>query len=159
MKKVISAFTIITMLILCGCASLNPMKAFDSNSNGWKPHDFVPSKGTLLIERAVIKNQQKKIEDFMAKEYSYKYEFVDAKDLSANIAKYNDKDLYRFALVSSYSTHNVHQSDMSRRALNVTAFDYNFVDRLHDKDYPSSGIASSWASMTLKKIIEACLKN
>ena len=156
MKNVLFALGI-AVLILSSCAS--PMKTFDSNSNGWKPKDFVPSKGILLIERAMIKNQQRKIEEYMAKEYSYKYEFVDAKDLSANAAKYNDKTLYRFALVSSYSTHNVHQSNMSQKSLNVTAFDYNFVDRLNEKDYPSSGIASSWASMTLKKIIETCLKN
>ncbi len=105
-----------------------------------------------------MKNQQRKIKDFIAKEYQYKYEFVDTKDLTSNVTKYNDKKLYRFALVSSITTHNIHQGDMSQRALNVGAFDFNFIDRLNNKEYPSSGIASGWASMTFKKIIEACLK-
>jgi len=157
MKQKLTILSIITTLLFCGCVS--PMKTFNDNSNGWKPNDFVPSKGILLIEKiAGPKNQQKKIEEFMAKSYPYKYEFVDTKDLSGNNEKYNDKSTYRFALVSAFSTHTLHQNT-TEHPLNVGAFDFNFIDRLNDKEYPKSGIASSWASMTFKKIIETCLKN
>ena len=157
MKKLIAVLSIIAALVIYSCTT--PMKSFNSNSNGWKQNDFIPSKGILLIEKSIPKNQQKKIEEFMAKNYPYKYEFIETKDLSQMDTKYQDKTLYRFALVSSYSTHNIHQLDIGKRALDVTEFDFNFLDRLNNKEYPKSGIASSWASMTFKKIIETCLKN
>ena len=136
------------------------MKAFDSNANGWKPDDFIPKDGILLIEKVTRpQNQQIKIKEFMEKNYPYKYEFVDIKDLNENSEKYKNKDVYRFALVNSYTTQNIHQSDISLRPLNVTAFDFNFIDRRKNKEYPKSGIASSWASMTFKKIIQTVLKN
>ena len=157
MKRLGTLAAIAIVIMIAGCGS--PMKAFNTNSNGWKPADFVPANGILLIERTWPKNQQKKIEAFMAKSYPYKYEFADTKDLSAGNSRYADKNIYHFALVCSYSSHDIHQGDASQRPLQVGAFDYNFVDRLKDKEYPKSGIASSWASMTFKKIIETCLKN
>ena len=157
MKTLVSIFTIAIVALIYGCAM--PMNSFNSNSNGWKPDDFTPGKGILLIQRTVPKSQQKKIEDFMTEKYGYKYEFVDEADLTNNVEKFADKKIYRFALVSSYRVHDMHQNDMSRRPLKVGVFDYNFVDRLKNKDYPKSGIGSSWASMTFKKIIETCLKD
>lgn len=158
MKRILYVVTIALLVLFCSCGS--PMKSFTSNNNGWKPNDFVPSKGVLLIERINRpKAQQKKIEEFMAKEYSYKYEFIDAKNLQENPDKYADKNIYRFALMSSLSFSNIHENQPSRSALNVGSFDYHFIDRANNKVYPNSGIGSSWASMTFKKIIKTCLEN
>jgi len=135
------------------------MKTFSTNSNGWNPDNFIPAQGILLIEKITWpRNQQKKIEEFMAKSYPYKYEFVDFKDLSEDNKKFEDKNIYRFALVSSYTNHTMHQNDASQRPVNVGAFDFNFIDRLENKEYPKSGIFSSLASMTFKKIITTCLE-
>lgn len=149
-------FVAFIIVLTYGCVS--PMKSFNTNSNGWKPSDFKPQNGILLIERVTPKAQQKKIEDYMAKDYPFKYEFVDIKDLEANEKKYADKNTYRFALVYSYSTQTLHENDITRKPLNVGAFDFNFIDRLNNKEYPKSGIASSWSSMTFKKIIQTCLE-
>lgn len=157
MRKLIFVFTIAIVSLMYGCAM--PMTSFNNNSNGWKPDDFNPGKGTLLIQRTLPKSQQQKIEDFMKEKYAYKYEFVDVEDLNSNIEKFADKNTYRFALVSSYRVHDIHQNDVSKNSLNVGVFDFNFVDRLKNKNYPKSGIGSSWASMTFKKIIETCLKD
>lgn len=161
MKQHILVMTIAILVTICSCTT--PMQTFTSNSNGWKPNDFVPSKGVLLIEKITWpKNQQKKIEEYMIKNYPYKYEFVDVPDLTGSNKKFEDKNIYRFALVSSYKTKNLNEGKMDangfEKPLNVGAFDFNFIDRLNNKEYPKSGIYSSWASMTFKKIIEACIE-
>lgn len=100
------------------------------------------------------------MEDFMAKNYQFKYEFVDTRDLEANSNKYADKNIYRFVLVNSIDRWSVNRtSAQGSSSSNLVVFDFNFIDRLNNKTYPKSGIPSSWASMTFKKVIETCLKN
>ena len=137
------------------------MKTFTENSNGWRPADFKAGNGVLLIQRvARPKGQQRKIEDFMAKNYLFKYEFVDSRDLEANSDKYADKNIYRFVLVNSMDQWTINRiSGQGTSSSNTVVFDFNFIDRLNNKTYPKSGIASNWASITYKKIIQTCLEN
>ncbi len=155
MKKNLVFIAVITTTILASCGS--PKKAFDNNSNGWLPSNFNPKIGVLLIETTWPKNQQAKIETFMKEKYPYKYEFVTAKDLENNQSKYLDRKTYLFALVNSWSSHTIHEMQSNR--MNVVASDYNFIDLVNNKDYPKSGIASSWSSMVLKAIIIKVLKD
>src|SRR5215213_6144676 len=151
-------FTALIMILTYGCTtSMNSsMKTFTANSNGWKPADFKPENGVLLIQRvARPKAQQRKIEDFMAKNYPFKYEFVDTRDLKDDGNKYADKNIYRFALVNSMDQWTVNRtSGQGTSSSSTVVFDFNFIDRLNNKTYPKSGIPSSWASMTYKKIIQ-----
>ena len=150
-------FAALIMVLTYGCttAMQSSMQSFTTNSNGWKPADFKPENGVLLIQRITRpKGQQRKIEDFMAKEYPFKYEFVDIKDIESN-NKYADKNIYRFALAYSYSNRVMNGAT---KPSYYVAFDFNFIDRLNNETYPKSGIESSWASKTFKKIIQNCLE-
>ena len=161
MKPQILLFAALIIVLTYGCTTAmnSSMKTFTANSNGWKPADFKPENGVLLIQRLTWpKAQQRKIEDFMAKNYPFKYEFVDIKDMEANSSKYADKNIYRFALVNSMDRWTVTKtSGQGTSSSNTIVFDFNFIDRMSNKTYPKSGIASSWASITFKKIIQACL--
>jgi hypothetical protein len=157
-QNLLFAALIVILAYGCGSALNASMNTFTSNSNGWKPADFKPENGVLLIQRvARPKAQQRKMEDYMAKHYPYKYEFIDPKDLGGN-SKYDDKKTYRFVLVNSMSQWTVNTTS-SRGTGTSTAvvFDFNFIDRPNSKIYPKTGIPSSWASMTFKKVIQACL--
>jgi hypothetical protein len=159
MKKLLTLTLIISALLLSGCF-LPTVKTFKSNSNGWRPTEFVPSKGVLLIERVSWpRNQQRKIEKFMKKKYEYKYEFVDSKDLSDNTGKYADKNIYRFAMTYSYDLHTNNFMEPGKSPSSISMFDFRFIDRLKGKEHAPSGIGSSWASVTFKKMIEEVLKN
>ncbi|MDI9363459.1 MAG: hypothetical protein QM541_00810 [Flavobacterium sp.] len=161
MKQIISIITVAILVTIGSCTT--PMTTFKSNANGWKPNDFDPNNGVLLIEKITRpKLEQKKIEEYMLKNYPYRYEFVDAADLKGSNKKFEDKNVYQFALVSTYKIINIHEGKIDKtgfkKPLNVGIFDFNFIDRLNNKVYPKSGIYSSWASMTFKKIIETCLE-
>lgn len=160
-KNFLLAILIVVMTNGCTTSMNSAMNTFTANSNGWKPADFKPGNGVLLIQRVDRpKGQQRKMEDFMAKNYPFKYEFVDNKDLQATSNKYADKNTYRFVLMNSMDHWTVNRtSSQGMSSSNTVVFDFNFIDRSNNKTYPKSGIASSWASMTFKKIIQTCLEN
>lgn len=159
MKKLLTLTLIISVLILSSCF-LPSVKTFKSNSNGWRPAEFVPSQGVLMIERVEWpKTQQRKIEAFMKKKYRFKYEFVDFKDLADSTGKYTDKNVYRFAIAYSYDLHQRTNMEPGRPASSISMFDFHFVDRMKGKSHSPTGIGSSWASVTFKKMMEAVLKN
>lgn len=139
---------------------LPSVKTFKSNSNGWRPTEFVPSQGVLMIERVEWpKTQQRKIEAYMKKKYRFKYEFVDFKDLTDSTGRYADKNIYRFAMAYSYDMHRMSGMEPGRPSSSISMFDFHFIDRLKGKSHAPSGIGSSWASVTFKKMMEAVLKN
>ena len=153
-------FGVITFAYLLSGCFLPSVKTFNSNSNGWRPAEFVPSKGILMIERVEWpKNQQRKIEAYMKKKYRFKYEFVDFKDLSDSTGQYADKNVYRFAMAYSYDQHQMSGMEAGRPSSSISMFDFHFIDRLKGKSHAPSGIGSSWASVTFKKMMEAVLKN
>jgi hypothetical protein len=151
-------FILTLFVLLLSIAGFGQMKTFKENKNGWRPADLKLEEGILLIERVSWpKNQQKKIEEYMKKNYPYKYEFTDAESLS-DPSKFTDKQTYKFALVLTYANKTMHANNANERPLNVGTFDYNFIDRLNGKEYPKTGIFSSWVSMTFKQIIETLLE-
>jgi len=149
----------IVSVFLSSCF-LPSVKTFNSNSNGWRPAEFTPSEGILMIERVEWpKNPQRKIEAYMKKKYRFKYEFVDFKDLSDSTGRYADKNVYRFAMAYSYDQHQMSGMEAGRPSSSISMFDFHFIDRLKGKSHAPSGIGSSWASVTFKKMMEAVLKN
>jgi len=158
MKKLLTLTLFISVILLTGCF-LPSVKTFNSNSNGWRPAEFVPSQGILMIERVEWpRKQQRKIEAFMKKKYGYKYEFVDAKELADSTGRYADKNVYRFAIAYSYDLHRMSGMEPGRASSSISMFDFHFVDRLKNKSHAPTGIGSSWASVTFKKMMEAVLK-
>ena len=146
-------------------------KRFNDNSGGWQPGEFDPGKGTLLIE-TVEKKYQKQIEAFMIKNYPYKYEFVKikkAEDID-KLAKYNDKNEYRFVLTvydelrftgrtpDSRAEIERHGMDMSRPPSVTRIVDFYFIDRKNNKSYNRSDRSSYVASKPLIKMLEYYLK-
>ena len=133
----------------------------------WLPPDFDPKNGVLLIEKTSAPGQgkaQKNIEEFMAENYPYKYEFVsvgmgegDKEPTVGPDEKYADKNTYRFLMTSSVTavkgmpSGNGHQTQGS-------FFDFSFIDRLENKAYPQTGSSTSWAAQAFKRIMAKVLK-
>jgi len=184
MRIFLSFIAIILIVGVCGCGSskstiaTTPMKNFQGNLNGWKPQEFDPKNGILLIEKVKSRKnkEQKKIEAYLEKNYPYKYEFFDngtTIEKIEMIQKYNDKHSYRFVLRSTFEVKifEDHTSQSSRRSTekltgqvylsqpsHIDSYDFYFTDRINNKKYSKSGISSSDAILTFKKIIENILK-
>ena len=138
-------------------ASKPSQKTF-SNSEKWIPGDFDPKTTTLLVEEFFSKRVEKKMEDYMAEKYPYKYEFVSLETIKNRQGKYADTKLYKYALI--FSSHTSTQFDVQthKPGLTVTGFDYHFYDRALSKDYPATGKASSYANMTFEPVINTIVK-
>ncbi len=94
----------------------------------------------------------------MREKYPYKYEFVSTTDLNDNMASYSKGKAYRFVLLNSWDTHILGYSGGGSQ-MKTSGLDYHFVDLVNKKDYPPSGISSSWPSMVFKSIINKILKD
>lgn len=121
----------------------------------WRPIEFRPDSGILLIQKPWHKRDKKEIEEFLDKKYPYKYELVALNDLD-NIPKYSDKKIYRFILlmVGGYKAKRV-GNEYSMRA----TVEYDFTDRLMEKDYFHTRTASEFPVESLKAVIKMILKN
>ena len=155
--------------LVCFCMSMflfmdcSPSKVTFGNAERWLPPDFDPRTGVLMIERVYFpKTQQRKIEEYMKEKYPYAYEFIDNFSTAMKQEKYADSAKYSFFMVDSYSStqlnRTINTSNNTYHSNTVGAFDYSFYDRLKGKRYPSTGKASSLASMTFKGIINTILK-
>lgn len=156
MKKNIPAFIFAFITLTTSC---NPSKMTFGNADKWIPADFNPSKITLLIEKFnVSKKAQQEMEDYMSENYSYKYEFAPILEIENKSGKYSDLKKYKFAII--YSTHNTIWREVGKSSggVQVTGFDYNFVDREIDKAYPPTNKSSSYATMTFKPMINTIVK-
>ena len=163
MKNKALLFTVVTLSFLASCTM--PKKAFDNNKNGWLPENFNPKENILLIEESKPARQQKKIADYMAKHYPYKYEFVSTKDLLPRLIDQSSKTKYGFALINSWLTYKTsrqttyNNNTTGMHYTTVSAIDYHFVDLANEgKAYPETGIASSYAYTTFSAIIKHILK-
>lgn len=156
MKKYLSII-LLGIVLLSGCFS--PYKNFDKNTRGWKPADFNPGQGILLIEKAAYSfRQQSKIEQYVKEKYPYKYTFCEKKQLTDKDSDYKDKNVYRWILAFYSDVADVHANQMNKSPMLVRMADYYFIDRLNDKKYPATGIGSSWPYAVIKKIIENITK-
>ena len=146
------------LMSLCiALTSFSQFNGFKENKNGWKPADLNLQNKVLLIE--VLrwpKKQQQKIEEYMKKNYPYQYEFFDSYE-EPDMNKYSDTSKYQFVLAHSYSARTMHQNDPTRKSINVSMFDYHFIDLQKQINYPKSGVGSSWASWTFIKIMDNLL--
>ena len=178
MKTYISFIAVMISLIICSCGfnkgALTPMKIFSDNLNKWKPEGFDSKNGVLLIEmiESHKDKQQKRIEDYMAKNYPFKYEFFDGNKSVDSNGKYQNHEIYRFILASKFQIktgsaesgitkrqmENLRGQSFPSQPVSIASYDFNFIDRLNNKTYPKTGISSSNAVITLKEIIKTILK-
>jgi hypothetical protein len=160
MKK-LSIF-LLTILIISGFGC-KPLRDFNNNTNEWKPKDFDPKVGVLIIQNVELsKGQFTRLENYMKKHYPYKYEF--AKKTYNNDSTYSDRNTYRFALVPSCKEIIAPTSNYSSSPGTTTGFrkekvyDFNFYDRLKKKSYSRSGVFASIPISPFKLIIKNILK-
>lgn len=152
-NKITLAILLFTSGLITSCVFTKDIKAkeddFNQNKTGWLPPDFNPRIGVLLIERSPQPHQQKKTEDYMAKYYPYKYQFISSISVPDSITTHDDFTQNRFILALSYVLVHTHTS-IAYKA------DYHFFDRQLGKEYPRSGIealrTSGPAISIIKKI-------
>ncbi len=138
-------------ILFCGC---NTSKMTFSNGDKWIPADYDPYTTVLLVETfEVSARAQKKIENYMALTYPYKYEFVRLKTINEKSGEYADIKKYKFAIV--YSS----QTTVKISGPTFTSFDYNFIDREKGNEYPPTKKASGYAIMTFKPMINTLVKH
>jgi hypothetical protein len=156
-KTKLSVLAVIGFFIIA--IASKPSKMTFGNSERWIPKDFDPGKTTLLVEKFFIsKRGEKKMEDYMAEKYPYKYEFVPGEVITKREGKYADTKLYKYALM--FSSHTSTQFDVQthKPGVTVTGFDFHFYDRELKKDYPATGKPSSYAHMTFEPVINTIVK-
>jgi hypothetical protein len=151
----ISSLRLLTVCFLLSFISCSPSTHTFGNSDKWLPKDFDPKKGVLLVEKiSWPKKQQRKMEEFMAKSYPYKYEFITLDEIKNPGGKFQDLDKYKFVLINSTAL--LQRMDISKPA--VTMVDFNFYDRTSKTNYPKTGKGSSLASMTFMPVINTVLE-
>ncbi len=153
--KIISVFLFVTLF---GC---NPSKLTFGNSDKWIPADFNPGKTILLVQKfAGSKKVQQQMEDYMAENYSNKYEIVDEAIIEQKAGKYANTNLYRFALrMTTGSEHITKAQGASTNAgISYSKFDFYFYDREAGKSYPTTRKESSNTMMLFKPVINTIVK-
>lgn len=183
MQKLFKLF--IFSILIYGCTT--PKSALDNESNGKEqlPANFNSKPGILLIEQSIdddkstvsvsatnsfqtdnymnayMKKNKNNMVEYADKNCKYKHEFASQKDIYGSMSKYSDKNIYRYALVTSLvkpSQHyNVNTSNGQLQSTHYQPiFKFYLYDRLSDKTYAALGNGSSlimWAyKSAIKKI-------
>lgn len=113
----------------------------------WIPEDFDPRTGILLIQ-SYPKNARsdRKMEQYIAQHYPYKYEIVERPDIkSDDIEKYKDTKIYHFALLWDVQPEERRTNNTGRPSSNSPfskGIDFigQFYDRDTQKTYPNSTV-------------------
>lgn len=162
-------------LVMSGCSTTKTSLDSSDNPKEPIPADFKPNNSVLLIEQSVdndnssvsvsstysvhtdtymnayMRKNKTSMIDFADKNYPYKHEFASQNEIYEANSKYSDKNVYRFALVTSITKPSQYTS-MNNGMLESThyqpIFKFYIYDRLNDKTYAALGHGSSlimWA--------------
>jgi hypothetical protein len=170
------------LALACGCTT--PKSALDNagSGNGQLPKKFNPNQGILLIEQSVeedksqvalsthasvstdtymnayMKKNKKAMEEYADKNYQYQHAFTSQDEIYGSGSKYQDKNLYQFALVTSLVKPGQHTNFSSDGRMQSThnqpIFRFYLYDRLNDKTYSSLGNGSSLVMWAFKNAIK-----
>jgi hypothetical protein len=157
-KNLIPVTFLLGLILLC----LTSFKNFSQTNDSWLPADFDPKQGVLLIQKVPYpQRQQRLIEEFMEKNYPYKYKFVSIKNIEdIDSTKCSDSSSCRFVVLYNYDTHKMHENDFrpESQKIIVGMYDFQFYDRNNKTTYPATGKGASWASVPFKSMMNNILK-
>jgi hypothetical protein len=151
-KLIIYIFYFLSLCLFTGCATSGKSSG---NSKKWIPAGFDPKNTVLLVEKSYfMTTQEKEMEEYMKKNYPYRFEFVLLSSIRLTSEQYSDTILFRYGLVS----HSYAVPSMNSNRNGLTAQDFNFYDRANRTDYPLSGNSSSKKIISFKLLINAIVK-
>jgi hypothetical protein len=111
------------------------------DADNWIPQDFNPNKYVLLIqEHPANKKQNERMIEWLEKNYTYRYEVVDAADLKSKNGKYADSKTYQFAVVWDFKASQALHNNPNGQPSWSTVYNLygSFIDRTNDKIYPAT---------------------
>ena len=136
--------SLISFLFISGFTLSNP--GASRVNEGSIPPEFGDPKYILLVQEREgglnRKGMTNHLEKSFKKNYSGKFEMAVQEQINSD-SKYQDKNLYRFALIwhITFTTKWVIIHDR-RELKEVASFDFHLHDRLDDKAYPPLGVSS-----------------
>jgi len=148
-KLVLPICYMVTLTFFVSCIASN--MSF-GNGKDWIPPEFDPKTSILMILET-SHGQDKKMEDYLKKNYPYRYELVRYQDVMDREGKFADAALYRFVLMGANTS--VQRTDNGGA---VSAHDFYFYDRYRDKKFPATGKGSFSSMTTFKPIINTLAK-
>jgi len=113
-----------------------------NKENKWLPEDFNPKDIILLIQDHPFGGRQtERLEEYLEKEYHWRYEIVSL-DQFRNNKKYDDKKLYKFAMLWT----NVQSPEITTGSHGFTYndIDGHFIDRSSGVEYPRSTLGKGY---------------
>jgi len=153
MKNLTLSCFILSLCLFSSCIARN--LSF-GNGKDWIPADFDARNNILLIQSSLpLKGQERKMEDYMKKNYPYRYEFVEYRNIMDREGKFADATVYRFVLMNTSGT--IRTGNMNNPYASVE--DFYFYDRMKDKRYPATAKGSYKKIVTFKPVINTILKN
>lgn len=133
----LNVLTIFSCFLAVFMISCRTQEKSSSNTNQWLPSDLNPGVGILLVQKMPIAPRaERKIEEYVAEHYPFKYEFVDLKTIDSYKDKYKDTTIYRYALRLSNHTTYYTNTDGSRSNMRTSGWNYYFYNRTTGKRYP-----------------------
>jgi len=151
---------IVIVAIITVVPNCNISKNTISKNQSWIPTDFNPAKTVLLVQKFPYPEKTGQLmEDYMKEKYPFKYEFVTAATIKSKTGKYANTKIYKYALVLSMqnSTLNITKGVSTKTHLPAVGFDFNFIDRSTEKNYPTTNNTSSFAITTFKPVINTII--
>lgn len=154
MKKLTRlSFYLLSICLFSNCIASNMTFG---NGKDWIPKEFDAKSNILLIEADLpLKGQERKMEDYMKKNYPYRFEFVRYRDIVDREGKFADASLYRWVLM--YANSQVQTSNPNNPY--ASAMDFYFYDRMRDKRYPPTTKGSFRKIITFKPAINTIVKD
>jgi hypothetical protein len=144
------------ILSLCLFSSCIARNLSFGNGKDWIPADFDAKNNILLIESSLpLRGQERKMEEYMKKNYPYRYEFVTYREIMEGDGKYENASVYHFALVSTSGT--IRTMNINHPVVGVQ--DFYVYDRLKNIRYPATTKGSYKKIVTFKPVINTILKN
>jgi hypothetical protein len=143
-------FCVLAAMVLHSCIS----KIAFGNGDKWIPADFDAKNSVLLIQEAgYIDSRQKKVANFMKKEYPYQFEIIPLYDT----VRFPDKAKYRFMLLSVNQKIAAPGTPGFNNFVNVT--DFCFYDRLTGIRFTPLKKGSAGEFTTFRPVIKTIVKH
>jgi hypothetical protein len=152
-SKMLITDSLISLFFISGFTLSNPSTS--RVNEGSIPPEFGDPKYILLVQKREgglnPKGMTNYLEKSFKKNYSGKFEMAVQEQINSD-SKYQDKNLYRFALIwhITFTTRSV-VTNGRREIKEVASFDFHLHDRLDDKAYPPLGVSSETPAKAMNR--------